>query len=123
MCLLSALEGTFFVLILILNQHLQLCTACTVWSGEIIRPTRLGSFRLMHDSDRDLIGKPCMIHRQNLYDSVVLTEDTGVIRGLPTDGDQRNTYDSVVFTKDTGVIRGLPIDGDHGKALKLNKLN
>ena len=38
----------------------------------------------------DSIGKPRKIHRQTSCDSVVLTEDTGAIRGLPIDGDQRN---------------------------------
>ena len=39
------------------------------------------------------------------YDSVVLTKDTGCIRGLPFDGDQCETsYDSIVLAIDTGVI-------------------
>ena len=29
-----------------------------------------------------------MIHRKTSYDSVVVTEDIGVTRDLPTDGDQ-----------------------------------
>ena len=29
-----------------------------------------------------------MVHRQTLYDSAVLMEDTEVIRGLPVDGAQ-----------------------------------
>ena len=40
----------------------------------------------MYYLDSDPIGKPHMIHRQTSYDSAVLTEDTGVIQGLPTDG-------------------------------------
>ena len=46
------------------------------------------------------------------YDSVVLTEDTVVIRGVSLDGEKKNLYGSVVLTMDTGVIRGLPIDND-----------
>ena len=43
--------------------------------------------------------------RQISYDSVVLTKDTGCIRGLPFDGDQCETsYDSIVLAIDTGVI-------------------
>ena len=42
----------------------------------------------MYYPDGDPIGKPCKIYPQTLYDSVVLTEDTGVIQGLPIDGDQ-----------------------------------
>ena len=42
----------------------------------------------MYHPDGDPIGKPCKIYQQTLYDSVVLTEDTGVIQGLPIVGDQ-----------------------------------
>ena len=41
-------------------------------------------------SKDDPVGIPPIIHQQTLYDSVVLTEHSGVIRGLPTDSDQRN---------------------------------
>ena len=54
------------------NQLLQLCTARIVWSDAVIRPARFGPFR----------------HRQTTYDCTVMKEDTGVIRGLPIDGDQ-----------------------------------
>ena len=37
----------------------------------------------------DQIDKLRMIHRQTSYDSVVLTKDTGIIQGLPIEGDQR----------------------------------
>ena len=37
--------------------------------------------------DGDPIGKSCMINQQTLYDSIVLTQDTGAIRDLPIDGD------------------------------------
>ena len=55
-----------------------------------------------------------MINRQASFDSAVLTEDTGLIRSLPIDGDQTNlaSYDPVVLTEDSGVLRGLPIDDD-----------
>ena len=68
----------------------------------------------MYYSDGNLSGKLRMILGQTSYDSVVLMEDTGVIRGLPI----KISYDSVVLTKDTGVIRGLSIDGDQWKAEK-----
>ena len=44
----------------------------------------------MHYPDGDQIGNPRMIQRQTMYDFVVLTKESGVIRGLPIDGDQWN---------------------------------
>ena len=38
--------------------------------------------------DGDPVDKARMIHQKTSYDSVVLTKDTGVIRGLPTDGEE-----------------------------------
>ena len=67
------------------NQLLQLCTARTVWSDVVFG---FGSFRQMHFSDGDPIGKPRMIHRQTSFDFKVLTEGTGVIRALSVVGDQ-----------------------------------
>ena len=39
----------------------------------------------MYYPDGDPVSKLHMMHWQTLYDLVVLTKDTGVIRGLPTD--------------------------------------
>ena len=68
----------------------------------------------MYYPDGDQTGNPRMINRQASFDSAVLTEDTGLIRSLPIDGDKTNlaSYDPVVLTEDSGVIRGLPIDDD-----------
>ena len=38
-------------------------------------------------------------------------------------GVNENLYDSVVLTKDTGSIRGLPIDGDIEKQRKTELIN
>ena len=51
-------------------------------------------------SKDDPVGIPPIIHQQTLYDSVVLTEHTGVIRGLPTDSDQWN----FVFNSDCSKV-------------------
>ena len=61
-------------------------------------------------------GNKARSNRQTSYDSVVLTydfvvltKDTGVIRGLPIAGDQSKlVFDKIV----TGVIRGLSMDCD-----------
>ena len=50
----------------------------------------------MYNQDGDPIGKPRMIHRQNPYDSVVLT---GYRRHAWVNNE--TLYDSVVLTKDT----------------------
>ena len=50
----------------------------------------------MYYPDGDPVGK----HRQTSYESVVLTEDTGVIRDLPKVASE-TSYDSVDLTKDT----------------------
>ena len=70
--------------------------------------------RTFRSAPIDIIGKLRMLHRQTSYDSVVLTKNTGIIRGLPIEVTNETSYiyDSVVLTKDTGVIRGLPIDDD-----------
>ena len=41
----------------------------------------------MYYPNGDPIGKSYMIHRETLYDSVVLMEYTGVIQGFLIDGD------------------------------------
>ena len=66
----------------------------------------------MYYPDGDPIGKPRMIHRQTSYDSVVLKESNEVCRFM---GTNETSKDSVVLTKDTGVIRGLTIDSDNRK--------
>ena len=55
------------------------------------------------------------LSRQTSHDSVVLMENTGVIRGLPIDVDHLNLILSEVLTKDSEVIRDLPTDGDQWK--------
>ena len=58
------------------NQVLQLCTARTVLSDAVIRPVR------------SVTGTIQMMTQQTSHDSVILTEDNGVIRGFPIDSDQ-----------------------------------
>ena len=82
-----------------LQAFLKLCTARTVWSDAVIRPACLNVLPRRWPNKY----KSRMIYWQTAYASVVLTEVTGVIRGLPINDDQWNPYDSVVLTKDTGV--------------------
>ena len=70
------------------QQLLQLHTARTV---SLVRcGNKAHTFRSVpvNYPDGGPASKPRVIHQQNPYNSVVLTEDTGVIRGLLTDGDQ-----------------------------------
>ena len=69
----------------------------------------------MYYPDGDPIGKPRMILRQTSYDSVVhvSTVDTGVNVVYRLMVTYETSFDSVVLTKDTGLIRGLPIDDDN----------
>ena len=94
----------------IIDQLLQLCTAHTVWSNAVIRSACFSPFWYMCYPDGDPIGKPCMFHRQTLYDSIVLTKDTRVIRGCPLMVTSETSFDSVVLIKDNRVKGGLPID-------------
>ena len=59
-------------------------------------------------------GEPHAIHRQILYDSIVYE----VCRLTVTN---ETSYEFVVLTKATGVMRGLPIDGDMWKNTEENK--
>ena len=61
------------------RNNFTIC-ADAVWSDAVIRLTRYGLLLLMFYTS--------MINRHTSFDSVVLMQDTVLIRGLPIDGDQ-----------------------------------
>ena len=74
------------------KQPTTLASYCSYCPHSLVqcsnKAASFGPFQYIFYPHGDSIGKSHMIHRQILNDSVVLTKDTRVIRGLPIHGDQ-----------------------------------
>ena len=60
----------------------------------------------------------CLIHWKTSNDSIVLTKDIEIYEFCRLMVTNETSDDPVDLTKDTGVMQGLPIDGDQRKAEK-----